>query len=718
MLILALLLLPQGPTLAQIQELAKSKDVDGLTKVTTLPTGERNPFQVLKSGGAYDTGRFGWTVEALSSPDGQRNYYVLTTPLTSEDVGEIVLERSGTRLSYLPESDALGVKIHRHSLNLRMSLADKTARLVDEMSFTAEKSDQPLLFRMGPAYKVSAIQNGPAAVPFRQAGGVVLTARPAGKSTYKIEYAARVDLPQYAGSISEKEASLVNDYWYPMIARQPVPYDIAVTAPKDWEVVGQGRLVSLQQSGETRVMRFSMDLPVVYYSVSAGPYRTHQRAINDKAYWIRSLRLSADQMALQPDLYAPIVEFYEKSFGKWPFAGYGALDSPAYGGGALEAYSYATYGGGLPDEDPHEPSHTYWGGVLNNTYLRSFWNESFANFSSGLYRRNVSIGNREERRLAFIEPGVGEPGYNRTAIAEGSAFSGPDASSLGYGKGAKVLQMLEQILGTEQTIAAMREWVKVDAGKAVSWEDFERVANRLYPEKRLKTFFDDWLRKPGFPTLTLDKFQYRDGKVVLDLKSANGAFDMPLDVLLQYADGSSEVKMIRVRGSGATSLPARENPVLVSVDPWLRALRKITPDEYAPELQRSIFQMKRFTDPAHSDWLPRVGRTTLQAVPADLSGVFLVGHPDTVPQMKELCAKAGFVVNGNSLTYKGTTIDLNEGAAMALLDVPGGRCIIGLGKTKMMPNAGRAKLAVVDGLGRFLRGVTLPKTAGPLTLRR
>ena len=35
----------------------------------------------------------------------------------------------------------------------------------------------------------------------------------------------------------------------------------------------------------------------------------------------------------------------------------------------------------------HEIAHTWWGGVVPNTYTRTLWNESFAEYSDGLYGR-------------------------------------------------------------------------------------------------------------------------------------------------------------------------------------------------------------------------------------------------------------------------------------------------------------------------------------------
>ncbi|PMW84813.1 hypothetical protein C1X33_33855, partial [Pseudomonas sp. GW460-E13] len=91
-----------------------------------------------------------------------------------------------------------------------------------------------------------------------------------------------------------------------------------------------------------------------------------------RSYGMWSARVPVGQMRPIAALYASIIQFYER-FAPYPFSQYGGLDSETYGGGAMEAYSYATYGGGLPSEDPHEPAHTWWGGLINNTYFHSFW---------------------------------------------------------------------------------------------------------------------------------------------------------------------------------------------------------------------------------------------------------------------------------------------------------------------------------------------------------
>ena len=108
----------------------------------------------------------------------------------------------------------------------------------------------------------------------------------------------------------------------------------------------------------------------------------------------------------------------------------------------------------------------------------------------------------------------------------------------------------------------------------------------------------------------------------------------------------------------------------------------------------------------------------ISELPEDLSGLFVVGSPETWPRLKPLFDQVGFKVAGNALTYDGTTVDLDEGGAMAVVDLPGGkRCAIGVGKVLRHPSYGRARLCVFDKFGRFLRGKTDPKTSGFLTFR-
>jgi hypothetical protein len=192
---------------------------------------------------------------------------------------------------------------------------------------------------------------------------------------------------------------------------------------------------------------------------------------------------------------------------------------------------------------------------------------------------------------------------------------------------------------------------------------------------------------------------------------------MPLDVMLQFKDGHRIFKTFDTKDGDRIAIPGAK-PDIVSVDPYRRALRIIAENESPIEINGATTTAK-YVDPKHQDWMANYrGEAQPYEDGKSLDGAFVVGSPESMPVMKPLCDQVGFVVKGNTLTYKGTSIDLAHACALAVVDLPsGGRCVIGLGKFRVAPDLGHARLALADDLGRFLRGLTEPKTAGNLTFR-
>lgn len=709
----------------RLDALAQARDVEG---IASLAKPELKPkLGFLRTNGAYDTGRFGWHAVELRGIGGKDRFVVFTTRLTSEDIGDQVFRFDGSRLTgYVPEDDGQGTWVRHHALDVRFDLGSKTAIIADTCTFES-RTGSAFLARMSDQYRVeSVVDEEGKPVEFNQAGGVVCLPGKTGKFSYAFKYRGVVNLPRYAGSITSDEVLLTNDYWYPMVARTPATYDLTVHVPVAWTVMAQGEEGVSTVSGSERVSSFRMTLPMVYFSFSAGKFNRVETTIGGRRFVSASPKLTQAELVLQNRLNAPVIDFFDKTLAPYPFTWWGSMDTPAYGGGALEAYSYATYGTGwLPAEDAHEPSHTWWGGILPNTYLHSLWNESFAVYSEGLYAREVNIGNRQERRQAFVSEMRTSGAYKVAPCADAPPSIGGAASELGYGKGGKVLQMLEAELGTPTMIKALQTWLSSHSkGDSAEWEEFEAVVNKV-AGKSYKWFFDQWVRRTGWAEFTIERCDWRDGQVNAMGRFTGDPYFLTCEVMLEDANGKRSFSTAKIGPTPDAgdkffvSIPCATKPKLVSFDPWLKLLRNAEGNERSPSLESELGGMAKYVDPAHSDYCANVrSRKTIPQLPADLNGVFLAGHPSTLPRLKALCAKAGFSVNGNQLAYGGTTIDLTKGAALALIDLGQGKqCAIGLGKTLVSPTTGRARLALVDELGHFLRGVTQPKTSGFLTFR-
>lgn len=708
--------LQSGPSVDTLTALAKKGDIAGLSKYAA---GNGSEFRVFK-GGAYQVGSMGWTAKDLSYP-GIGDFVVFTTPLTSEDIGELLFKRVGDKLQLIEEEAKDGLRIKFQSLKVSFDIPNKTTTIHDDIDVEITPNDKPFhLLRFSPCYQVSKITQGGKNVAFKQVGGVVMLPKQApGQAKFSLDYTGYVNLPNYAGSIGPTLATLTNDYWYPMANRMPCAYHIQVVPPSpDWTVVAQGNRVSNTNGVES----FQMDLPTVYWSLTVLKTDHYAEKIDGRTLQMWSPRVSQELMSLQPKLYAPIIKLYNEKFSPFPFDSYGALDSPVYGGGALEAYSYATYGGGLPDEDAHEPSHTWWGGILPNTYLKSFWNESFADWSQGFYAREVPIGNTQERRKMFQTVSMPEPDYNEASLMKSGVAIGAAAGSLGYGKGALVLAMLEQLVGTDNLLSCIQEWIRTHPkGEPAEWEQFESVVLRKLPEFKLQDFFNDWFRRPGYATIDLDRGTIIGTRANLHFTWSGPKFRMPLD--LWFDDGKGNRKRVQIdtrdiSSSGDLSVDVKQAGITkVYMDPYHRALRS-GGDVRTGSVGETLGSLRIVRDTQRHEYLTQFGRATSSDI-TDVNGKMLIGHPSTMPTLTALCKKVGFIVDGNKLTYDGTTIDLTKGAAIAIVELGGGkRCGIALGTTKLRPNLGMASVGLVDELGRALRGkVNFPLNASAISLK-
>ncbi len=696
----------------QFDAWAQSRDIESIEAHASPSLKGR--FQFLRQNGAFGVGRSGWKAELLRDHTRLREYIVFSTALTTQDYGAQVFRYSDGELrEYIPESDSRGVRLTHADMTLYFSLLPWERHLSVHSEVTIEPSaeaGESFFIRLGDNYKVGSILTSEGAIiDFDQAGGVIvlpLTQRT--KHTLKIFYGGKVDRPRFAGAMAEDEVMLTNDYWWPSIARGPLTCRTVTQPPsRDWIVIAQGeRKVSTNSYG-FKTYEYVNSVPVSYLSLSMGPFKYAERSVGGINYFIASHKMTHEEMQIQLQLVPSVIEFFSTLM-PHPYTEYGAVDSELYGGGALEAYSYATYGHGwLPDEDAHEPSHTWWGGLIPNTYLGSFWNESFAAFSEGLYAREGAIGNRDDKRQAFISPVMITRSFDMAACGDAGVMMGGVASSLGYGKGGYVLQQLELEMGHEAMVAAMKRWLRTRNGEADDWRGFEAACG---PE--WKWFFDQWIWRAGWPKVTTSH-RFENGVLNVELTQPSPAFRFRLEVgvrrngkwqieahdVVPDADGRARLKIEAAPGD------------LVSLDPWDRILGGERPAlPYRPGRRRA------YVHSSAAKWTSDAPGAN--AMPTDLSGVILYADPTELKLAADLCAKAGFKVEGETLTYRGKTYDLRKTGAIAMVEFePGKWCGIRLGSTRRAPSIGNASVAITDEYGRFLVGESTPRDRGGFVIR-
>ncbi|MBS1723920.1 MAG: hypothetical protein JSS66_13310 [Armatimonadetes bacterium] len=708
----------------QLDTFAKARDIKGIESLAAPELVKRDAFRFLQRGGAYGVGRYPWSVVRLKDAGSDKQYAVFTTRLTNEDIGEQVFELKGEKLEReVDEGDNMGFQVKRWDFDVSFRPETKQAFILAETTFhRLPGAGQSLQIRLSPHYHMGKVTDSSGAeVPFEQGGGVVsIKAASTDTFTYTLNYSGEVNQPGFAGNIQGDEAMLTEDYWYPMIAREPAPFSIVAHVPEEWAVVAQGRMESDQVASGVRTVKYVMDVPVSYLSLSAGKYKVAQVESGGKTYRVWSKVMADQAMQDQVNILPAIFDYYSETFGANPFRGWGALVTRLYSGGALEAYSFATYGPGwLPANEGHETAHTWFGGLLVNTYLKSFWNESFADWADGLYHRRGPIGNRAEKEVASMPAPFADPSYNRASCAEAGAEAGPVASSVGYGKGADVLLQMEQEF--PQMLSWVKEWVQErPAQRSSNWEDFEKVCG-----SQTKWFFDQWIRGKGYPKFQCTNVKWAKGEVTGNVSFTGSPYRLTTDVLLTV-NGKNQFKKVvlnpdRVQTS-SFRIPCAKKPSMVALDPWDRLLTDRTgadPDRIAEFFGHAKCYVAAGSESWLTPWRSLLGRANpVNTMPSKLDGWLLITDPSRDAQAAKLLKSVGFIVKGNKLTYDGTTIDLNAGCAIAMVALPdGGKCAFALGKSRITPEVGKCKLGLFDVYGRMLRAVSDPRTKGNLAFK-
>lgn len=400
----------------------------------------------------------------------------------------------------ISERNTQGYRITHHVLTVHILPSKKRAEISD--SFTVIPHGKPLkvaFIRFSDDFHVRELKSAGRQIAFRQAGGIVAVRMPQAPSvTLDMKYDGTVDHRALSGVT--KDLAVLSAYYYPTLGRLPSTADVTAIVPKGWSAVTQGELAKRTNSGAETAFTFHNPLPVNYFTLDAARYTITQRKVGGKtlyAYLLKAKPGFADKLL---DSVQEAMPYFEKRFGPYPFSRYSVVDGGAIMGFvALEGYSMASYGTMTltPNVLAHELSHTWWGGVVPNTYLRSWWNESFARYSDDAFSHmSHKMPDRHPKDQPWWPPAASvEAAPLSTARDESSV------NSIAYEKGRVVLDLLEEQIGPQQFDQCIQAFVKRERSALdPDWPDFERTVENVTHQK-LDWFFKQWVTQTGWPSL-------------------------------------------------------------------------------------------------------------------------------------------------------------------------------------------------------------------------
>ena len=265
---------------------------------------------------------------------------------------------------------------------------------------------------------------------------------------------------------------------------------------------------------------------------------------------------------LQPKT-AELMAFFNKTIGPYPYKQYSVVQG---GDGGME-YAMLTLitGGrdfdGLLGVTSHELAHSWFQHVLATNEMKHEWmDEGFTSYIATIAKNVVNEEDNyfplERFYIDYIDlalSGKEEPqmtNANRYKYNMGYEYTA-------YRKGAVFLSQLGYIIGEKNLAETLKEYYREFKFKHPTPNDFRRVAERV-SQIQLKWYLTDWTQTIKTIDYSIKTVETKKNTSKITLERV-GEIPMPLDILVNFDDGSQELYYIPIplmRGE-------KENPYLI-----------------------------------------------------------------------------------------------------------------------------------------------------------
>ncbi|HEY9228129.1 MAG TPA: M1 family metallopeptidase, partial [Gemmatimonadaceae bacterium] len=398
-------------------------------------------------------------------------------------------------------------------------------------------------------------------------------------------------------------------HWIPSIDH---PSDKAtvtwrVTAPASQTVVANGKLIStrpVRKNGVARVetvWRETRRIPVYLMVIAAAPLE--QFELGDTACGLAEAQrcvpqyvyTAPEQRAMLPGPFAragEVVQLFGHLVGKFPYEKLAHLQSSTRFGGMENAsaifYSDGSFRRRTMSDGliAHETAHQWFGDAVTERDWPHLWlSEGFATYFAALWTRTARGDSAFRDQMSNIRRTVLS---DTTSVTKRPVIDTIETNYLAllnrnsYEKGGFVLHMLRDQVGERAFFDGIRSYyAKYRHATAVT--DDLQVEIERQSKQQLGWFFDQWLRRPGYPELTV-KWAYDSEarEVVVDVAQGTrfGAYQFPLTLSVVGADGSSRRTTARIAATPGVAqrirIPFSSAPANVVLDPDVELLAAIT----------------------------------------------------------------------------------------------------------------------------------------------
>ncbi|KVV13559.1 M1 family metallopeptidase [Flavobacterium sp. TAB 87] len=412
---------------------------------------------------------------------------------------------------------------------------------------------------------------------------------PNSKSTFTLNFDGQIPVQiRRTGRNSTEAIELSMSQWYPKLAEfdfegwHADPYiarefhgvwgnfDVKITIDKEYTIGGTGYLqnpneighgyqdtgVTVSHPKKMKTLTWHFIAPNVHdfawaadknyaHDIVKGPHDV------DLHFLYKNDPKTAEKWKKLPAYMVKVMDFFNQKVGLYPYKQYSFIQG---GDGGME-YAMCTLmlGSGTLEgilgTATHELGHSWFQHVLASNESKHPWmDEGFTTYVEDMAMNELVVEKAanpfEGNYRAYYN--LVNSGKEQPQSTHGDRYNeNRPYSTASYVKGSIFLSQLEYVIGKENVNATLKRYYNDFKFKHPTPNDIKRTAERVSGAE-LDWYLTDW-------TQTTNTIDYGIKSVDMDGKSVNikleriGLMPMPIDILVEYADGTSESFYIPLR---------------------------------------------------------------------------------------------------------------------------------------------------------------------------
>ena len=453
--------------------------------------------------------------------------------------------------------------------------------------------------------------------------------------TFNMDFEGQVPVQiRRSGRNNKEGVALSMTQWYPKMAEYDFEgwqdhayiarefqgvwgdFDVKITIDKDYVIGGTGYLQNPQEIGhgyETEGMKvkrpkgkkltWHFKAPnVIDFAWAADPEYVHDTLEMENGPTLHFFYKDNDEIRenwknLQPKT-AELMDFFSKNVGPYPWEQYSVIQG---GDGGME-YAMCTLitgerkFGSLVGVTAHELAHTWFQHILATNEAKHEWmDEGFTSFISDLAENQVMKREKDNPfsgayggYFSMVESDTQEPmttqadRYSRNSSYSRSA----------YNKGEVFLSQLGYVIGQDKLMQTLKRYYHDFKFTHPTPNDIIRTAEKV-SGMQLWWYLNEWAQTTHTIDYAVKNVAEEDDKTRITLERI-GKMPMPLDILVEYSDGSIETFYAPLRMMRGEKGNPYSNVERTTLDDWPWVY-----PEYSFAINRKLSEIKTiYIDPS------------------------------------------------------------------------------------------------------------------------